>query len=46
MGEVEIIWGCNIYTLHFHYFISLKTEEQPENVNASGDVTCQYPQTY
>ena len=45
-----------VILLHFHDFISLEAVKHPEkiglliipsgNVNVSGFVTCQYPQTY
>ena len=52
---VKIIWGKQYLLLHFNYFISLETANtqksevfllrvSSENVNASGVVTCWYPQ--
>ena len=31
MRGVKIMWGSNIYLLHFHYFISLETANAQES---------------
>ena len=57
MGGVKIIWGSNIYyyTFIISFFLEIANTQKSEvlflrissgNVNASGLVTCQYPQTY